>query len=151
MRFETEDGQSLELRILGYQFPDLETEDYDSNWLNIEGKVAHVRGSWQFCDPCLLTYEASELADWLDALASDPCSGTLTFIEPNLSFRSLESPAGTRLRVYFELEARPPWAPFDVGDEGQCWIDLPVSTSELRLAGAALRDQLTVYPQRAAR
>ena len=47
MIFEAADGQSLELRILGYQYPDLETEDYDSNWLNVEGKVAHPRGDFK--------------------------------------------------------------------------------------------------------
>ncbi len=152
MRLETADGQSLELRILGYEFPELETEEDDSNWLIVEGKIAHPRGGWKFRDPCLLTYEASRLADWLDSLArGTPSSEEVSFIEPNLSFRSLESPAGARLRAYFELEARPSWAPSDVVEWEQCWIDFPVSELELRRAAASLRDQLKNYPQRAAR
>ena len=152
MRLETEDGQSLELRILGYQYPDLETEEYDSNWLNVEGKVAHPRGNWKFRDPCLLTYEASRLADWLDSLARGTLSSEeVSFIEPNISFRSVESPEGGSLRVYFELEARPPWAPSDVVEDEQCSIDFRLSEFELRRAAASLRDQLTNYPQRAAR
>ncbi|MFN7966178.1 MAG: hypothetical protein U0V87_10875 [Acidobacteriota bacterium] len=151
MRLETEDGLSLELRILGYQFPDMRTNSQDSNWLIIEGEVAHPRGAWTFRDPCLLAYEVSRLADWLGSLArGTPTSGEKSFMEPNISFRSVESPTGPNVRVYFELEARPPWAPSDVVDEEQCWIDFPVSELELHRAALSLLDQLKKYPQRAA-
>ena len=151
MRLDDTRGCSLELRILGYQFPDLETEKYDSNWLVVEGNVSHPRGDWTFRDPCLLTYEASRLAGWLDSLARGaPSSRQVGFVEPNLLFRSRRQPAGASLRVYFELEARPPWAPFEAVD-GECWIDFPVSEFPLRRAAASLRNQLKSYPQRAAR
>jgi hypothetical protein len=151
MRLETAGGHSLELRILGYQYPDMHTEDYDSNWLAVEGKVTHPRGNWTFNDPCLLTYEASRLADWLGSFArGTPVSDEVRFIEPNISFRSVASPTGPRLRVYFELEARPPWAPRDVVEDEHCWIDFPVSEFELHRAAASLHNQLKKYPQRAA-
>ena len=39
----------LELRILGYEFPHIETAEYDSNWLVVAGNVTHsTKGSWQF-------------------------------------------------------------------------------------------------------
>lgn len=152
MRLETADGHAFELRILGYQYPDLRTEEYDSNWLIVEGKVTHPRGGWTFRDPCLLTYEASRLADWLGSFAGGvPSSNEVGFIEPNISFRSVNSPTGLNLRVYFELEARPPWASSDVDEDEQCWIDFPVSEFELHRAAASLRNQLKKYPQRAPR
>jgi hypothetical protein len=152
VRLETTDGHSLELRILGYQYPDMETEEYDSNWLIVEGQIMHPRGGWKFRDPCLLTYEASRLAAWLESLARGSTPETeVGFIEPNISFRSVVSSAEPTLRVYFELEARPPWALSAVVGDEQCWIDFPVSEFELRRAAATLFDQLKKYPPRAAR
>jgi hypothetical protein len=51
--------------VVGYQFPDNHISEYDSNWLVIEGRVSHPQADWSFRDPCLLTYEADYLADWL--------------------------------------------------------------------------------------
>ena len=103
-------GQSLELRILGYQFPDLSDAEYDSNWLHIEGHVNHPRGIWSFRDPCLLTYEVSRLADWLDAVArNESVPSEIGFTEPNLSFRVIPAARGAVLRAYLDLEARPEW------------------------------------------
>jgi hypothetical protein len=152
MRLVGPDRQSLELRICGYQFPACETDDYDSNWLIVEGTVAHPRGEWAFRDPCLLTYEASRLADWLESLSrSDPSSKEESFIEPNLSFRKVESPTGCRLRVYFELESRPSWAASNSAGEEDLWVEFPINELDMRRAAIALQEQLQIYPQRAPR
>jgi hypothetical protein len=45
MKLASKDGQKFEMRIAGYQFPHLETADYDSNWLIIAGEVIHPKGS----------------------------------------------------------------------------------------------------------
>ena len=47
MKLANGDGQQFEMRILQYQFPHLETEDYDSNWLIIAG----VRERGLSCPP----------------------------------------------------------------------------------------------------
>ncbi len=152
MVLQTADDHSIELRILGYQFPDLETEEYDSNWLHVEGIVAHPKGNWRFRDPCLLTYEASRLADWLDLLGRGTATAEeIGFIEPNISFRSVKLPRGVVLRVNFELEARPPWAPSDFVGDQPFWMDFHILGPELGSAAASLRDQLKEYPQRAVR
>jgi hypothetical protein len=149
---EGSEGQSLELCIIGYQFPENHTDDYDSNWLTVQGRVVHQLGRWRFQDPCLLTYEAQRLADWLDSAASGtPSESQMDFIEPNLVFRWVESPAGSYVRVYFEVEARPPWLPPSAAIAQDCWMDFPASPSGLRHAAMALRDNLTGYPQRAQR
>src|SRR5262245_20140283 len=112
MKLAAPDGQSLEMQIRGYQFPELETEQYDSNWLIIEGVATHPEGNWRFIDPCLLTYELRELADWLSELAAGrSLSDKLDFIEPNLGFEPTRVAEQPLLRVYFELESRPHRAP----------------------------------------
>ena len=49
------------MSLVGYQFPDLEDDEYDSNWLNVKIEVSNERGKWSAIDPALLTYEV----EWL--------------------------------------------------------------------------------------
>lgn len=152
MHLKAPDGQSLEIRIVGYEFPHLETEDYDSNWLIIEGKVMHPDGAWTFRDPCLLTYEAARLADWLDSVANREVeSDRIDFLEPNLHLHFVESPGNGIVQVFFELESRPEWTPSKWADQDDLSVEFPVSRVELREAASSLRRQLARFPQRAAR
>jgi hypothetical protein len=151
MKFAGRDGQFLELRILGYQFPHIETAEYDSNWLVVAGNVTHPMGSWQFTDPCLLTYEAERLASWMDALAeADRFPTTCAFIEPNLEFRTLLNTNRPMLRVYFDLESRPQWASSASAEE-VTWVEFPIEELDLRSTARQWRAELSAYPQRAPR
>src|SRR5262245_16353026 len=115
----------------------------------IEGTVVHPRGSWTFRDPCLLTYEVSSLADWLDSVAlGKPLSDEQGFVEPNICFRLAKASTGTSLQVLFWLECRPPWATPKT-PEADSWLEFPVSEFVLRRAADSLRDQLRDLPQRA--
>jgi len=152
MKLASRDGQSLELRILGYEFPHLEAAEYDSNWLVVAGEVRHPKGSWRFTHPCLLTYEVARLASWMDAVAdanqwSDDCG----FTEPNLEFRMLVSLKQPVLRVYFDLEARPAWAASRTAGEEDLWVEFPMRELDLKSAAQHLRAALAAYPQRASR
>jgi|EndMetStandDraft_9_1072997.scaffolds.fasta_scaffold78516_2 hypothetical protein len=152
MKLVSRDGQSFELQILGYEFPHLETAEYDSNWLVVAGEVGHSRGSWRFTHPCLLTYEAAGLATWMDAVADiGSCSDTCGFIEPNLEFRALLNLERPVLRVYFNLEARPSWASSPGAGLEDLWVEFPIEEIDLRSAAQQLRAELNQYPQRATR
>jgi hypothetical protein len=146
MRLTGSNGHALELRVAGYQFPDDQAGWYDSNWLLIEGRVRHPRGDWSFCDPCLLTYEASQLADWLEAVAAGHEEQSwLGFIEPNLSFERAVANGQRVLYICFGLEAHPPWSP--PGEEAI--IEFALEELDLRQAANEWRDQLRKFPQRA--
>lgn len=150
MKLNGSDGQMFELRIVGYQYPEMETEEYDSNWLQIEGKVTHPKGSWAFTEPCLLTYELAELANWMDSLTEKRLSaGILRFIEPNLSFEFREAHFPRTLRIYFDLEVRPRWARGESTGMEDIWVEFPVFDDVLHQAAYSLRCQLEKYPQRA--
>jgi hypothetical protein len=147
MQLASRDGQSLDLRILGYQFPHLETQQYDSNWLIVSGNVTGPIGSWQFSDPCLLTYEAERLASWMDAVADgNRPSYTCHFIEPCLEFRALLRIDRPVLRVCFDHKARPPSASGE-----HVWVEFPIEELDLKLAARQWRAELAKYPQRASR
>lgn len=139
----------IDLSIAGYQFPQSTATLYDSNWLNVRIRVTHQRGTWTAHDPSLLTYEVAELASWLDAVAGEAehdveCS----FLEPNLRFEVRAGDEGRMLRVYFELELRPPWAASNIVGEDELFIELPADPEQLRSASTDLRAQLSRFPQR---
>src|SRR5262245_27761306 len=120
MHLSAPDGQSIELRIVGYQFP-------DSNWLTVEGSVCHPSGNWSFRRSCLLTYEVLPLADWLEAIGTGTQERpSVLLTEPNLYFQLWEGGEGVALRVYFELECRPAWAARKSAGELDLWVEFPL-------------------------
>lgn len=135
------------LTISGYQFPNVSDDEWDSNWLVIEGHV-NLRGrEWRFRDPCMTTFEARSLADWLEALSQGAqalpyCALT----EPNLEFDRVSEKA---IRVCFGLESAPPWA-----KRGENWTKhsfaVPIGPA-LADTAAQLRRQLAGFPERGPR
>ena len=111
MRLSNDNGDFFELEIAGYQFPKNSDDQWDSNWLNIAGKVSLDGRAWKFLDPCLLTWEVARISDWL--LKKSRGEKTMTnvgFTEPNLE---IDCFSDQTIRIFFELEARPEWAPCD--------------------------------------
>jgi len=142
---------SFGLEIVGYQFPQMETEKYDSNWLMIRINVSHPKGDWSATDPSLLTYEVARFAKWLEAIHNgESVQPVIGFIEPNLEFHLVITDGGEKaLRVCFQLESRPPWA--EGGAVGECdlWVEFPLAEIDLAAASRQLREQLQQFPQRA--
>ncbi len=145
------DSSEFELRIIGYEFPGIERQEDDANWLRIYIRVKAPRGSWEAYDSSLQTWDVESLADWIEDLAQKrlTTSDTQEFLEPDLSFRMLHN-YGQRvlLRVYFELELRPVWAYKGwVGDK-DFWLDLQVTPADLLAAVHELRLESTRFPGR---
>jgi hypothetical protein len=152
MHLFNDSGVSLSLSVSGYQFPELATQPYDSNWLNVDGSVNHPRGAWSFRAPCLLTYELERLCRWLESVAASPAASheAEAFTEPNLEFCVVQSGGQAHLRVHLGYESTPPWLSTpDVRVNGLD-LDFPVARNDLYAAARGLRDQLARYPQRAA-
>ena len=146
------DLSTFELRVAGYQFPELDYDLWDSNWLMVEIEAAPVdERPWVAADPSLLTWEVERLSLWLDALASRlSVEDEEDFVEPNLRFEVIARENGTFiLRVYFELELRPPWFFADAAGMDDLWMDLEVDSDDLRVAAEDLRRDLDRYPPRA--
>jgi hypothetical protein len=143
---------AFQLNIVGYEFPHIEHERFDSDWLNIEIRVVDPRGNWSSTAPIMLTWDVAELADWLEALASDqPTRSSVSFIEPNLRFELAQRDSFLIIiRVYFEQESRPPWDPTRSGFSGGdvTSLDLHPTLDSLRQAAADLRLQLRRFPIR---
>jgi hypothetical protein len=152
MKLEASTGISFGLEIVGYQFPQMETEEYDSNWLMIQIDVSHPQGDWTSTDPSLLTYEAARLAEWLEAIHNGTSvQPTIGFIEPNLEFHlvTINDRANKALRVCFQLESRPSWAKSDGVGGCDLWVEFPLDEIDLAAAAQQLREQLQQFRQRA--
>jgi hypothetical protein len=153
MILRSRDLSEFELRVSGYQFPNIEGDEWDANWLIVEGRIAPVdERAWEFRDPALLTREVERLSNWLEALASgQPVEKREDFLEPNLRFEVVgRSGDVITIRVYFELESRPPWFFAREAGMNDLWVDLLVDSDDLRAAARALRGDLAKYRPRPA-
>jgi hypothetical protein len=151
VRLAGKNGNRFELTITGYQFPKIVDDEWDSNWLNVRIDVESERGNWSSTDPSLSTSDAAWLADWLDSVSESRAERhEVGFLEPNLSFELLDESADELiLRVWFELESRPAWAPADGADARDLWVDLDVSRHDGQRTASELREQLQRFPPRA--
>lgn len=140
----TGDDSSVRLTIVGYQFPEIIGDEWDSNWLIVDGSARLEGREWRFRDPCLTAFEAIELANWLEACARGTAGKSYCgFTEPNLEFELVDPQT---LRVSFALEAAPPWS--KIGDElVQHGFNVPVGPA-LSEAAADLHRQLQSFPVR---
>ena len=142
---------SFTMTLLGYQFPELEHVEYDSNWLNVKIDVSQERGSWSATDPALLTYEVAWLIDWLRAVSAGRYDEReQEFLEPCVSFH-LSPTEGEphNLVIEFSHGFEPPWATNDRDEQHQ--IVFPLTSVDLIGAAQSLEDQLRQYPQRTVR
>lgn len=139
-----QEGNELELVVVGYQFPDDDRDPWDSNSLLVSVRVLAPEGSWDVVDPCLTTWEARSLVSWLVHAAAT--ATPMTFSEPNLT---MTARAGVRvdLGACFALERRPPWARMAAGSDNLC-VDLDVERVDLVRAAASLLEDLARFPQR---
>ena len=150
MYFAASDGSSFGLKIIGYEFPHLEQEDYDSNWLNIQIEVTTPEYSWSATEPSLLTYEVARLAEWLESVdQGKPVEDEIGFIEPCLWFKLIRHRDTVKsLRIHFELEYRPDWTRTEQMRQQPLFVEFPLSEIDLQQAATSLRSQLSHYPQR---
>ncbi len=156
----TSPNASFYLGILGYQYPDAAGEPYDANWLSIHVEASGPQGAWTGTDPCLLTYEAARLADWLDAVANgEDASPAISFLEPVLLFRLIDgerigsADRGKILRIHFGNLINPSWRQLNIkrepGSNPDLWLDFPLSETNLAAAASELHQQVKRFPDRA--
>lgn len=141
-----EKDTSFELLITGYEYPNTSFESYDSNWLIIQLSVSTTQGAWKVSDPCLLTYEVKQLANWFDKLNKGYFEETeYSFMERVIAFSVLEINQIKFLHICFYQEALPPWA---MGQD-EYSINIKLSELDLKSSSEYLQKQLEIYPQRA--
>jgi hypothetical protein len=141
-------GTRFELAILAYEFPDIEDDVWESNWVWVRIDVVNHQGTWT----SKLTMQNAELevlSEWLVGNGSHADELELQFLEPTLSFSIQdESAAGCTLRIWFELEARARWAPWEIVPQRDLWTDLRITREDALRASEELRGELAPFPFR---
>ncbi|WP_052351889.1 WapI family immunity protein [Deinococcus pimensis] len=164
---QLQDGRvSFSLDITNYQFPQIDNDAWEADWLNIRVRLQYAEHTWTHDDPSLTTFEVQAWTDWLEDVAQhldtfaawrrSRLTTMIAFTEPNLCFEVLDHhPTGApaTLRVYLGLESRPPFFALlnHVGPDSNpddVWIEFPLDGRTLRRTIDRLREQLERYPVR---
>ncbi|AFL98848.1 MULTISPECIES: hypothetical protein [Desulfitobacterium] len=144
-------GDEFSLRIVGYEFPDMDNDlGFDSNWLIVEVHCKHGEKTWVKRDPSLLTWEVGILIKWLrDILYKQPGSEVLEFIEPNLLFQVLrgEDEEIQTLQVTLGHETCPDWVRTR-RKPAYFSMDFPINPEDIETLCKSLESDLLVYPRR---
>jgi hypothetical protein len=142
----SDDGSRFTMDVLGYQYPDIEDDEWDSEWLTVVGNVSTSRGKWAFRDSCLTTFELQSLVEWFRTLEQARPGSSMDFTEPNLLFK--KDAEGGALIVSFSQEAAPPWATESERYRDGTSVRLLVSADQLVAAVRALEQFRDRYPIR---
>nr|WP_204013828.1 hypothetical protein [Virgisporangium aurantiacum] len=153
-------GHGVDVRVVGYQFPDADDPAKRFSWHMVEVSATCAEGSWTVSYPALTCDESPRLSRWLrnvaDTVGSTP-TGTnntavlpavLSFVEPNLSLTVVRSaPATALIDIGLDLEFAPPWrSRHAAGDP--CQIRCEVSRERLLQAAAEWDAEIALYPDR---
>jgi hypothetical protein len=146
MIFKGIDNQTVEFKVINYQFPDTKTPgDYDSNWLNIYINVNSNMGNWQTVDPSLSTSEFQSLIDWFNDLSVNKY-GQVFFMEPNLDFLCTKQGDEMKtIRICFDYESKPKSAK-DINKK--YFVDCLFTNNDLSEVAKELEKELAQYPSR---
>jgi len=143
-----ENESRLTLEVSGYQYPDNASGRWDRNWLVIIGRVLAAGRSWAFKDPCLTTFELSQLRRWFGAIqARNSPVKTCYFTEPNLEFSYDE--ASELLEGRFRLESAPPDIPPGPDRFEGVAVHFPFASSDAARVIESIDHALQRFPERA--
>lgn len=162
VKFVSVDGAAVDLRLVAYQFPSTAgagPDDWDANWLVVAGDVQLADGRrWSFSDPCLTTWEARSMGDWLRAVVrgeiepadfeGDGEDALVIFTEPNIALSlAARSQEAAVVRVHFSLESEPPWLD-DEADMFAFFVELDQPLQALSAAIDGWDRELSSFPAR---
>jgi hypothetical protein len=147
MRLTSASGDEFQLVIIRYQHPDVHEDRWDSNWLIVNASVVAGGERWGFTEPCVTTFELSDLADWFEELAEDggqPAS--FEFAEPNLRVAYTPWP---RPAVQLTLaHASAPPGMSEVERRTGATVEFSMSGSQAAALANEIRKALMDYPIR---
>ena len=148
MKLKGSSGAEIQLVVLGYEYPDVHEDRWDSNWLTVSGHAADPQGTtWRFSAPCVTTFELADLADWLEGLAADGRHpDVFEFTEPHLRFAYTPWPRRA-LHVTLNRELAPSQAAGE-GTGGGLTLEFPLPEVDAVELAAQVRSALVDFPVR---
>lgn len=146
MKLENGNGASFSLDIVGYQYPDILDQYWDSNWLFVQIQIQLSEQSFSVKDPCLTTFEVPLIIDWLQRFAMNGAvEKGLVFTEPTVQFKcNIVRNGKQSLRVIF----RPPPQGSTSQLKDNISLDFPFEQVLFSEIIENLQSQLDRFPQR---
>ena len=134
--------QSVQLKIIDLESPEITFKSPNNIWLMMQLKVNSKIGKWEVNDAFLTTTEIRCIIDWFKKLSSrqEPKYRFLTFIEPNISFKLLNEPTEEikAIRIKFDLECRQKKAT----NQKEYFVDMFANDAELFAVKEGLEAEL---------
>jgi hypothetical protein len=147
MKLQGDQGITLELDAVGYQFPEAKGSHLD--WLIIQGRVELPHGTWSFSCPCLTILEVERLTRWFEAIEEgSDLIRPATFIEPNLEFSYMSLPPAA-VQIRLTRECAPPWLTDKNQRSEGIVMSFSIGTISLPAIVSSLPEWLARYPARA--
>ena len=152
----------LSLSPVGYQFPDITDDQWDSNWLMIRGTARTPDEEWTFEDPAMTVHEAVGLGVWLHDVAAGRATlieddedshvwrGATQNLEPNIGLGLVQSTEDSAtLRVFLWAESGPPSVQRDDQlSDMEFFFDLTTSRAAIERAAEEWDSELVKFPER---
>jgi hypothetical protein len=149
MKFTCEDEQFIELKILGYEFPEITNDEWDSNWLNIFINAKSNDKHWKASHPSITTFEFNELINWFENISNNKSvkNKIIEFTEPNLSFELLNdfNSEMKEINIIFGLELSPIRP---VNYKEKYYIKFRVNNEKIKEYVEELKNEVKKYPKR---
>lgn len=159
---DAETERFVSLSPIGYQFPDITDDQWDSNWLMIRGTARTPDEEWTFEDPAMLVHEAVAFGVWLHDVAAGRASlieddkdshvwpGATQNLEPNIGLGLVESTKGSAtLRIFLRAESGPPRVQRDDQlSDMDFSFDLTTSRDAIEHAAEEWDAELVKFPER---
>jgi hypothetical protein len=154
MRISSTNGNALEIRVVGYQFPDATDLARRYSWHMVQGSATVEDASWHFRWQALTCDESPRVGPWLRSLAAAVATepdlnigppARLEFTEPNLALVGLDlRPDQLVLRVELDVEFHRDRAHWRASQP--YLLDLDVSGAQLIDAAQQWDDEIALYP-----
>lgn len=152
-------GDSLQIWIDSYQFPDPGGYYWDLNWLCMNVRWQRAEAVWQASDSCLSTEELLDLFDWFKH--GEQAKESIDFMEPCLKFSRLTENGMPKLRVYLKHELHPGKTlnlpsilqsvtkmNNDLNQENSFWLEFPLTVDNTSNLLIALQEMIDQFPVR---
>ncbi|WP_438503489.1 WapI family immunity protein [Deinococcus alpinitundrae] len=156
----------VELSVEDYQFPHIQDEEWDADWVFIRLQLQVGEHQWERTDPALTTFELENLAAWLQEVAQhadvfgswkhNRLSTACFFTEPNLTFKAYSghvSGQPVTLRLFLTHEFLPSFKQHLPNhslneDIQEVYLEFGVDEAQLRILSDQIRQDLRRFPVR---
>jgi hypothetical protein len=142
------EGFGVDLQVTGYQFPDAVDPGQRFSWHMVEGEGVARQGRWRFRYAALTCDEIPRISAWLREWAISDAQFSLSFMEPNLRFKVVDSSLdNVTLGIEFDLEFSPPWQQHSYAGDPFV-LTVPVARRALATAADAWDQEWAPFPDK---